>query len=168
MQGGKEDEMKRFLIGLIVLILALALPACGTTQQTIRFPDQSKYVEEQGKGRIYLIGRPFPFNLGCHYITVSVIADGQHVGLISGDGYLCWEREPGNSVVAAYVDQNQSTVSLSIESGKAYYVIAHVSPAWETVNVLVPGSGKAAVKLEVVNEGEGKKALLKCKAPNLK
>jgi hypothetical protein len=155
--------MKRFLIFTFALILLLLINGCGTTSQTVRFPDQTKLVEEQGKGRIYVIGKPFFMNIASHSFPISVNADYKLVGYILGHSYLCWEREPG--IATIFSDMR---IDLNIESGKVYYVLAHIGPAWETVNFLVPGSGEIVVRLEVVNEEKGRKALLEAKPPELK
>ena len=158
----------RFITIVIAFNLSLLLSGCGTTQQKVHFPEQGKYVEEEGKGRIYIIGSPFSFNLVSRSTTVSVVADDKHIGYIAGHRYLCWEREPGLSTIAAYVYKSKSVVSLNIESGKVYYILAHVGPDLGTINPLVPGSGEMAVVLEAVNEEKGKEALFETKPPELK
>jgi len=160
--------MIRFITIAIVLFLSVFLSGCGTTQQKVHFPDQNKYVEDEGKGRIYVIGSPLFFNLASRSTTISVIADDRHIGYIAGHRYLCWEREPGISTIFAYVYKSKSVVNLNIENGKVYYILAHVGPAWESVNPLVPGSGEMSVRLEVVNTEKGTKELLETTSPELK
>lgn len=158
--------MNRFILSQFTLIMSLCIAGCGgTTQQMVHLPDQSKYIEVEDKGRIYVIGSPFSFNMVSHSTTVSVIADDKHIGYIAGHRYLCWEREPGISNISGQVYTSKSVVSLFVESGKVYYILAHIGPDWKTINPLIPGSGEMSVRLEIVNDEEGKKALFDYKPP---
>jgi len=54
---------------------------------------------------------------------------------VNSHSYLCWEREPGIATIAGYYG-NESVVRLNVESGKLYYILAHIGPAWKTINPL--------------------------------
>ncbi|QWV94483.1 hypothetical protein KP004_04665 [Geomonas oryzisoli] len=155
----------RFIRIVAFIVFSLLSCGCGTTKQMVHFPEQSKHVEESGKGRIYLIGKPFLLNIASHGTTVSVIADDTHIGYIAGHRYLCWERVPGISTITAYADQSKSTVDLKVDAGAVYYVIAHVSPDWSPADFLLSGGGKIAVTLEIVDNEKGRKSLLDAKPP---
>ena len=157
----------RCTYALIVLFL---LTACGTTGQFVRLPDQSRVVDDQGKGRIYVIGRPFAINIPSHNVSMRVTDDGELIGSIVGRGYLCWERAPGIATITseAAASPYGSVITLTIERGKVHYVLAHIGPKWSAGMFLVPGGGHLAVRLEVVTEDQGKTALAGSKPPEQK
>ena len=173
-----DKTVNKFIVPLFLVLLVLhALVGCGTTQQIAHLPDQSKLIEEQGKGRIYVIGSPLFMNLASNNITITVAANEKLIGYIVGHGYLCWERDPGTETIVALPEaevyygghyKSKSTVDLYIENGKVYYVLLHIFPAWENVFQLHPGGGEIHTKLEIVTEEQGKEELLKCKPPEKK
>ena len=152
------------------LIVLCLLTACGTTSQLVRWPDQSRVVDDQGKGRIYVIGRPFAINIPSHNVNMRVTDDGERIGSIVGRGYLCWERAPGIAMIASEPASSPygSVITLTIESGKVHYVLAHIGPKWSVWAFLVPGGGDLAARLEVVTEDQGKTALAGSKPPEQK
>ena len=152
------------------LIVLCLLTACGTTSQLVRWPDQSRVVDDQGKGRIYVIGQPFAINIMSHNTNMRVFDGGELIGGIVGRGYLCWERPPGIATIAseAAASPYGSVITLTIERGKVHYVLAHIGPKWSAGMFLVPGGGHLAVRLEVVTEDQGKTALAGSKPPEQK
>ena len=158
------------------LIVLCLLTACGTTSQFVRVPDQSRVVEDEGKGRIYVIGRPFSINIMSHNTNMRVFDGGELIGGIVGRGYLCWERPPGIATIAseAAASPYGSVLTLTIERGKVHYVLAHIGPKWSVGMFLpvwrhsVPGGGYLAVRLEVVTEDRGKAALARSNPPEQK
>ena len=151
-------------------IVVFLLTACGTTSQFVRVPDQSRVVDDQEKGRIYVIGRPFSINIMSHHVTMRVTDGGEFIRGIVGRGYLCWERAPGVATIAseAAASPYGSVITLTIERGKVHYVLAHIGPKWSAGMFLVPGGGHLAVRLEVVTEDQGKTALAGSKPPEQK
>jgi hypothetical protein len=148
--------MRHFLIYILV-IGSVCIAGCGgTTQQVIRYPDQTRIVEEQSKGRIYVIGSPTVMNLASNFVTVTIVADQEWVGDIVGRSYLCWEREPGIATINTRRIASDP-LRLSIESGKVYYIAAYIRPVF--------GSDNLRVRLEQLEEKEGKEQLLKSAAP---
>ena len=152
------------------LIVLCLLTACGTTSQLVRWPDQSRVVDDQGKGRIYVIGRPFAINIPSRNVKMRVTDDGERIGSIVGRGYLCWERAPGIAMIASEPASSPygSVITLPVERGKAHYVFAHIGPKWSVWMFLVPGGGDLAVRLEVVTEDRGKAALARSNPPEQK
>jgi len=152
------------------LIVVFLLTACGTTGQFVRVPDQSRVVDDQGKGRIYVIGRPSSINIPSHNVSMRVTDDGELIRSIVGRGYLCRERAPGIATITSEPASSPygSAVTLTIESGKVHYVLAHIGPKWSAWMFLVPGGGDLAVRLEVVTEDQGKRALAGSKPPEQK
>ena len=113
--------MIKFFLYNIILLLMLCSAGCGTFKQVVYFPDQSKFVEEEGKGRIYVIGNPLFMNMASYIVTLTVVADQKWIGDIVGHSYLCWEREPGITIIRGR-QLESNIVNLTVESGKAYYV----------------------------------------------
>jgi hypothetical protein len=162
----KGITMNRLLVFIIILIALYLLAGCGgTMKQMVPFPDQSKVVENQGKGRIYVMGSPSLMNLASHHVTSSVLEGDKIIGYIADHSYLSWEREPGDIKIYSYLGNSTSVVNLSVENGKVYYVLLNMFPAFETIFDVHPGGGNIHAKLEVVDEETGKKELLKCKPP---
>ncbi len=169
--------IKRLVVrGILVFLAFQAVVGCGTTRQVIALPDQTKVIEEQGKGRIYVIGEPFAPNIALHNTAITVAANEKLVGYIVGHGYLCWERAPGTETIVALPEaeeylgghnNSKSSLDLNIESGKIYHVLLRISPDWENI-LKFPGGTAIRTKLELVTEQVGKEKLRKSKEPTSK
>lgn len=79
-------------------------------------------------------------------------ADEQFLGVTRSKSYFTAQLPPGEHVLWAKAE-NVAAVKLTVEAGRTYYVNERV----------VPGFGKARVRLEVVDAAEGEKALKKIK-----
>jgi hypothetical protein len=142
--------MKRFIKLIAVCLGVSCLAGCAATQQFVHFPDQSKVVEDPGKGRIYVM-RPSMFGVE---IQMDV-SDGENIiGRTGPHGFLCWEREPGETVVSC-TDDNTNTVKVTVEAGKATYIFEHLKPTWT-------GYGN---ELKIVSEAEADNVMKHCKPP---
>lgn len=102
---------------LFVVLFFFALAGCASTKQYVAFPDQTKTVDNPEKARVYVLR---PEVLGCA-ISMSVRDQDTLIGRTGGQGYLCWEREPGKTVVTGSAE-NTSTVELILQKGQAYYI----------------------------------------------
>jgi hypothetical protein len=65
------------------------------------------------KGRIYVL-RTDHLRRGC---PSNVWDDGKIVGTLNGEGFLCWEREPGTAVISSKIE-NTSTLNVNVQAGK--------------------------------------------------
>jgi len=144
--------MKKTIHLIIVLVGASFFVGCASNQQFVRFPDQSKVVEDPSKGRIYVMR---PASIGAA-ISMDVSDDGRTVGSTGPSSYLCWERPPGKAVISAK-SENTTAIGVDVEAGKVNYVFLHVRMGWMI----------ARNKLEIVSEEEGKKILRECDPPKL-
>lgn len=141
--------MKTSSLAFLFLIPVL-LSGCAASDQYVRFPDQSKTVEDPGKGRIYVI-RPKLTGLG---IFSDITDDGQAIGCTSRQGFLCWERPPGMTTLTGKTD-NTSSLTLNVQAGEVSYVLQTLNFGWiETDN-----------QLALVTAQEGKEALKQCNPP---
>lgn len=137
---------------LFLPVIALLLTGCSSTQQFVRFPDQNKVVEDSSKGRIYVMR---PATVGAA-ISMDVADDGEIIGSTGPHGFLCWEREPGDTVISSKAE-NTSAVKVSVQAGKVNYIFQHMEFGWIS----------ARNRLDIVSEDEGKKVLKECNPPKV-
>jgi hypothetical protein len=148
-KGRIIKTMKIKFIHSLPLILLL-FTGCATPQQFVHFPDQTKVVEDPGKGRIYVI-RPKKVGLG---IPSDISDDGESIGNTGPRSFLCWERKPGKTTISGETD-NTIEVNVNVQAGGATYILQTLHFGWiSTTN-----------RLDIVSEQEGKDALKKCKPP---
>ena len=139
-----------FIFGAIFVLSS----GCATTVQFVTLPDQNQTVEDPEKGRIYLM-RPASIGGG---IPMLVSEGGRQIGETGPGGFLCWERQPGETQVTSQAE-NTDAVTFDVDKGKVYYIFQHVRMGWV----------KARNELELVtDEEEGKKVLKTCKPPAVK
>src|SRR5213594_2924348 len=146
--GENQTRPMNRILTLASCVAALCLVGCASTIQYVPMPDQTKAVEDSAKGRIYVM-RPSSFGAA---VGMNVSDGGNPIGSTGPNGYLCWEREPGDVVVSS-TSENTSRVSLPVRPGSIHYVLQHIR-----MGIFI-----ARTDLEVVNEEQGKKELTKCK-----
>ena len=88
---------------------------------------------------------------------MKVSDGGKPIGEIGPNGYLCWERQPGDSEIVSKAE-NTSKLALKTEKGTVYYIQQHVQ-----LGILF-----ARNKLTLLSEAEGNEKLKKCKPPKVK
>jgi hypothetical protein len=150
--GKKIRKLKTVKIrtALFIFVIPLLVSGCASNEQFVHFPDQSKIVEDPGKGRIYLI-RPKLAGIG---ISPDISDDGESIGSTSPRGFLCWERKPGDTTVSAKTD-NTSEVTVNVKAGEVSYIFQTIHFGWINTDN----------RLDIVSEQEGRDALKKCKPP---
>jgi hypothetical protein len=138
-----------FVAGTVCVFL---LAACSSTWQYVRMPDQKQKVADPFKGRIYVI------RMGGTNSAASVDVEDGHrlIGSTRPQGYLCWERRPGQVTVRSSSD-GESDVSFNLSAGEVCFIFQRVGP----------GRFEAESSLEIVNAEEGRAALNDCKPPKL-
>jgi len=134
----------------ILFIIPLLISGCASNDQYVHYPDQTKVVEDPGKGRIYLI-RPKLAGVG---ISPDITNDGEAIGCTSPRGFLCWEREPGSTTISGKTDST-SVITVEVKAGEVTYIIQTIDFGWVTTEN----------RLELATEQEGKAALKKSKPP---
>lgn len=85
-------------------------------------------------------------------IPMTVALDGKVAGQSAAQTYFLWEVAPGAHEVSS-IAENTSSVKLSTEAGKAYYL-------WQEVKM---GMWMARTQLQQVDEATGRKAVAECK-----
>lgn len=136
------------ILSLASCVAALFLVGCASSVQYVRMPDLSKKIEDPTKGRIYVI-RPTTFGGA---VGMNVSDGGNPIGSTGPEGFLCWERDPGDVVVSS-TSENTSRVSLAVRPGGSYYVLQHIRM----------GIWLARTELEVINEEQGELEVKRCK-----
>lgn len=142
-------KLSKLICGLCALIV---MTGCASTVQYVRFPDQTKMIEDSNKARIYVV-RP---TIVGYAIPMNVIDGSNLIGKTGPKGYLCWERDPGKAELRG-VAENVSTLTLNMEKGAVYYVQQHVR-----LGIFIAGN-----KLRQMTEDEGKKKVSKSKPPKV-
>ena len=133
-----------------VCLAVLLLTGCLTVSQRAPFPSQSVSIENPEMARIYVM-RPSSFA----FAAFMAILDGERaIGKLGPNSYLCWEREPGKTEIASD-SENVSTVTLTVEKGKTYYIKQTMKVGWNS-----PRSA-----MELVSEEDGRSMLKHCKGP---
>ena len=130
------DNLK--LIRLLLQMVAITVvTGCASTTQVVPMPDQSQSVSDVNKARIYVMR---PSSIGGAN-TMTVLDGYERIGDTGGNGYLCWERDPGEVEIRSS-GWRISTIKFKCEEGVAYYILQ-----------------RAENVLELVSEEEGKKWL---------
>ncbi|MBI9020161.1 MAG: DUF2846 domain-containing protein [Verrucomicrobia bacterium] len=139
-------NLSRLLITALLLALATG---CASTKQFVPMPNQNKQVDAD-KVRIYVVR---PTTIGAA-VSMKVVDSGQFIGQTGPKSYLCWDRDPGMTVISSKAE-NKAKVSLEAEAGKVYYIQQHVRM----------GLLYARNKLTFLNDAEGRKIVSKCSPP---
>ncbi len=87
---------------------------------------------------------------------MEVMDQFQRIGRTGPNGYLCWERTPGDTMLVGR-SESISLLSLTMEAGAVYYVEQRIRLNY----------GNACNDLLLLSEEEGKKALAKCHPPQV-
>ena len=144
--------MKLLKSMLMVGLLAGMGVGCASTKQVVPFPDQSNTTSDPNKARIYVM-RHISKRCGMYS---STIWDGPlKIGSIGTSGYLCWEREPGETTIRVMmVTATPASLPMTCEKGRVYYVMNGVEIGNVGKSLLVP-----------MSQDEGQKLLRTCKQP---
>lgn len=140
---------KNGLLGL-VLSLVVLLSGCASVPMASTDDDAKAkaFSVKADKSSIYVY-RNETFGSA---ISMTVALNGKVAGQSGPQTYFLWEVEPGNHEVASHTE-NVSTLKLTTEAGKAYYV-------WQEVKM---GLWMARSMLQQVDEETGRKGVLECK-----
>ena len=143
---------KKLTLLAFVTGAAFFLAGCASNEQFVRLPDQSKRVENQEMGRIYIV-RPTSFGSAA---SMEVWDGEKHIGNTGPGAFLCWERDPG-AVRVIGKEENESAVTLNVQPNEVYFIFQHVRMGWLA----------ARNRLDVVSEDEGRKIFEKCSPPKV-
>jgi hypothetical protein len=133
-------------------VMALLSAGCATTKQLVPLPDQSKAIDDPTKARIYVL-RPTSF---AYAVAIGVRDGDMRIGSTGPNGYLCWEREPGETEIRSKAE-NTAVLKVKCDAGMTYFIAQNIR-----MGILF-----ARNKLSQLSESEGKEKLKKCKPPKL-
>ncbi len=137
---------------VFIVTVSLFIGGCASTRQYVPLPDQSKTIENPDKARIYVM-RPTVFGAA---ISMSVQDGDKAIGKTGPNGYLSWERDPGQALISSKAE-NTYSLDVDVEKGMTYYILQHVRT----------GFWIARTKLELLSLSKGLEALKNCKAPTV-
>jgi hypothetical protein len=145
----KQKYWSRWSAGGLVLAAALATTSAvhaGKYSSEVEPPTRAE--SRSDSAAVYFLRTTSMGGL----IYFWTFADEEFVGVTRGKSYFTAQLAPGEHVLWSKAE-NVAAVNLTVEAGRTYYVIERV----------VPGFGKARVRLDVVDAAEGEKALKKIK-----
>ena len=144
-------RLSRYL--LVVSVLVAIGTGCASTKQVIPLPEQRTSVSDSGKARIYVFRRT---GFAGAAMPSTVLDRGTKIGSMGGKGYLCWDRDPENTLISIiWPGSNPLELHLKCEAGHTYYLKHGVIG-------FVAGS-----TLTVMTEAEGARLLARSKPPRL-
>ena len=143
------QSLRRFSLVIFVL-LATMLAGCASVPMASMDDDAraKTFQVKSDKSSIYVY-RNESFGGA---ISMTVAFDGKVAGQTGPQTYFLWEVDPGLHEITSYSESN-STLKLTTEPGKAYYV-------WQEVKM---GVFMARSLLQQVDEATGKKGVAECK-----
>ena len=141
-------------ISLHQLVPLLLLAGCASVPKAAPDLDASAKAFEApaGKSRIYIY-RTMDWHRGGVGVAYSIAVDGKVLGATAPGTYLVADVDPGRRVVSALWPNGASVVNVESTTGAVYFVRSYVS--WKVSALTGPG-------LQLVDETEGRKAVLKC------
>ena len=141
----KKNGLTGLLLGLVVLLSGCAsVPMASLEDDT----QAKRFAVKPEKSNIYLYRNE---SLG-GAIPMTVSLNGKVAGQTGPQTYFVWEVDPGSHEIASHTE-NVSTLKLTTEAGKTYYV-------WQEVKM---GAFMARSLLQQVDEETGRKGVLECK-----
>jgi Protein of unknown function (DUF2846) len=140
---------KNGLIGLLLAMVVL-VTGCASVPMTSSEDDAKAklFSAKPDKSTIYVY-RNESFGSA---IVMTVSLNGKVAGQTGPQTYFVWEVDPGSHEIASHTE-NVSTLKLTTEPGKNYYV-------WQEVKM---GAFMARSLLQQVDEETGRKGVLECK-----
>ena len=137
------------LIGLLLAMVVLVSGCASVPMASLEDDAKAKlFSARPDKSTIYVY-RNESFG-GAIVMTVSL--NGKVAGQTGPQTYFVWEADPGSHEIASHTE-NVSTLKLTTEAGKTYYV-------WQEVKM---GAFMARSLLQQVDEETGRKGVLECK-----
>ncbi len=140
---------KNGLMGLLLALVVLLSGCASVPMASLEDDAQAKrFTAKADKSNIYVYRNE---NFGSA-IAMTVSLDGKVAGQSGPQTYFVWEVAPGSHEIASHTE-NVSTLKLTTEAGKSYYV-------WQEVKM---GMWMAGSLLQQVDEETGRKGVLECK-----
>jgi len=133
---------------IVALVAALGLSCAAESYQKVPRPDLSMDIPPPGVVRVYVV-RDDQVRGSIRSIRVS--ESQRDIGSISQGDYLCWERQPGRSLLKLLYEgpiidggAHEALLELDLAAGETGYCVIHVD-----------SSGKPVAQLHPANEAVG-------------
>ncbi|MBN1362410.1 MAG: hypothetical protein JW993_17575 [Sedimentisphaerales bacterium] len=149
--------VKSILIGVFTV---MTLAGCGsptmTESEAAASPGLAGQAVAPGKARIYVLR----ISSGLSMAAAKVRDGDRTIGSLRQNTYLCWEREPGETVIRSSwvplltpIERSEDVyeLPLMVEAGNTYYLMQQ----WRM--------GKPPTRLAVLDEPYGLKKLAECR-----
>ena len=132
----------------IVALLAVLASCTAESYQKVPRPDLSMDVSRPGAARVYVVRD----NQARGTIrSIRVYESQKEIGSLSKGSYLCWERQPGRSLLKLVYEgpaidggEHEALLELDLAAGETGYCVVHVD-----------GDGKPVAKLHPADEALG-------------
>lgn len=141
--------MKSLKISFGILLLALLISGCATQKASETFDMKAKTLKPPSDKAVLFVVRPSFFGFAVRF---SVDCNDKYLGSTNGKLYIYATLDPGKYLLVSE-SENKAKLEITVDAGKAYYVKQ------------MPRLGfmMARNKLKLLNETDGKNALLNCK-----
>lgn len=125
--------MKHTLSALVAALAAIFVSGCAApSYQRVATPDLTVEAPPSARARIYFVREPALIGA---VRGVRIAENGSEIGRIGRDRFLCWEREPGRSLVTLDYDglvfepDEQSVIDVDCAAGEVQYYGITIDPA---------------------------------------
>ena len=157
--------MMRYGQFISILLAIVLMGGCASLHvQDTPFPNQATTIDDMNKARVYVIRNPWLINIASYTIPVEVYDGSKKIGIIDRRGYLCWEREPGDTTISTKPGPRleAGSITLTLQQGTVYYILEQTVPtgpfSWSSLRTT----------LSLVDNMTGQDELAKAKPPAIK
>ena len=119
---------------LLVAGLVFCLASCAAdSYQRMPAPRMDVEVSSPEVARIYVLRLQ---QMRGAVRGVRIVENGDVVGRIGSDSFLCWERKPGSSVLEVFYEgpildgESQTVVDVTCDAGQVFYLGITIDAAW--------------------------------------
>ena len=146
---------RSFVTPVVVLLAALVLACAAESYQKVPRPDLSLDVSRPGVARVYVVRDD---QIRGSIRSIRVYESQKEIGSIAPGDYLCWERQPGRSLLKLIYEgpvidggEHEALLDLELAAGQTGYCVIHLD-----------STGKPVAQLHPADEAVG---LLESRAP---
>lgn len=114
-----------------ILMTIVLIGGCASLHvQDTPFPNQANAIDDMNKARVYVVRHPWLINIASYNIPVEVYDGSKKIGIIDRRGYLCWEREPGDTTISTKPGPllEAGSITLTLHQGTVSYILEQTAP----------------------------------------
>jgi hypothetical protein len=139
--------IKKCIQSVLLSFSVFAFAGCASTEQHVHLPDVTRPIDDPGMARIYVFRT---YIMGAA-VPISVFDGNSEIGVTGPNGYVCWERPPGQVLLQMGAQGYMDQFVLNAVAGHAYY--------FESVMQMVDPP-----ELEQIDDAKGRKDLRSCES----